>query len=372
MSSDRSWSAGMPSTGERASAVVGRMGDQQRIGHHRLLGHRLGQHLAVAVVDASPDGGDGDGLGELRGGQQGRVVLVAELLHGDQPGRQGDEDQRQHQPHGAGAPAQQDGRAHRLGGGGEVWGTGSGTLSGTCGQVDHRVGGDQALGSWPGPPPPEGRPFRPPPPGLPSGRPPPRPPGSGSAARRTWPSVTRASPDHHGQQAADHQRRRHPHGRPPDAVGLGLPARAPARRPEGWGGGARGRIGCRPGACGRRRGGRRRHQATSPLAAGRRVGCGQSLDDPQAGRLGPAVATDLVGGGTPGAAGHQPELGVGAAHAGQARRAVAVVGGHAGEEGLDQPVLAGVVGDDHAASRPAAGGSERVLEGRRPAGRAPR
>ncbi len=39
------------------------------------------------------------------------------------------------------------------------------------------------------------------------------------------------------------------------------------------------------------------------------------------------LRSDLLGGGAPGAAGHQAELGFGAAHAGQARRAPAVVGG---------------------------------------------
>ena len=91
-----------------------RVGDEERIGHHCLLGHRFGQHLTVAVVDPSADGGDGHRLGQLGGGQQG-VVLVGELLHGHQPNGQGQEDQGHHQTHGAGAPAQQERGAHRLG-----------------------------------------------------------------------------------------------------------------------------------------------------------------------------------------------------------------------------------------------------------------
>ena len=41
------------------------VGDEEGIGHHCLLGHRLGQHLAVAVVDAAPHGGDRGGLDQL-------------------------------------------------------------------------------------------------------------------------------------------------------------------------------------------------------------------------------------------------------------------------------------------------------------------
>ena len=86
-----------------------------------------------------------------------------------------------------------------------------------------------------------------------------------------------------------------------------------------------------------------------PVGLGTALGDRQTLDDPQAGGLRPTVATDLLGGGTAGATGHQPELRVGAADARQAGRTVAVAGGHPGEGGLDQPVLTRMVGDDDAA-----------------------
>ena len=153
-------------------------------------------------------------------------------------------------------------------------------------------------------------------------------------------------------------------GRPRAGPGSGPAWRGRARRPAGcprrgpepapWptgGGDARCvRAPRHPqrGAAGRRAGRRRRppggrrgrtHGAASILSSARET-C----------RLGAAVAGHLLGPGLRRAAEDEAMLGAGAAHARESGRAGATASGGLGEGRLDQAVLAGVVGDDDAAS----------------------
>ncbi len=98
---------------QRVGDDVG-VGDDQRVGDDGALGHRFGQHLATAVVDAAPHSGHRHLLGQL-GCRQGRVVLVGELLDDHQPSGHGHEDDNQDQPKDAGPTAEEDGGAQGAG-----------------------------------------------------------------------------------------------------------------------------------------------------------------------------------------------------------------------------------------------------------------
>src|ERR1035437_754931 len=113
--------------------------DEVWIGHHCLLGDRLGQHLTVSVIDPATNGGDRHRLGQFGAGERG-IALVGEFLNCHQSEDHGPKHHEEQNPQRSSSASKKDDGAHGVVGGVlaeddcPVLGTGSATFSGTEGR----------------------------------------------------------------------------------------------------------------------------------------------------------------------------------------------------------------------------------------------